>query len=192
MSKTLRAKALKQKKCKNLDCKSLYTPWKSTQQACSITCALKIVKQKQKIKYKAETRKMKKEVNDNSRSHQLKLTQTEFNKYIRLRDELNPCISCGTTANVEYCAGHYKTVGANPELRFCEINVHKQCNKNCNLEQSGNILMYRKSLINKIGLKELDWLEGPHEAANYTLDDIKEIRKKYKDKIKHHEQRIGE
>ena len=26
----------------------------------------------------------------------------------------------------------------------------------------------------------VDWLEGPHEMPKFTIDDIKEIKKKYK------------
>ena len=175
---------IKQKKCKAKDCGNMFNQFSSTQIACSVRCALNLVLEKKAKAYKAETRSMKREHNENNRAHQLKLTQATFNSFIRLRDTGKPCISCGTTKPVQFCAGHYKTVGGNPELRFNEINVHGQCNKNCNLSLSGNIIEYRKGLLKRIGPDKLDWLEGPHEAKKYTLDDIKAIRADYKIKIK--------
>jgi len=110
----------------------------------------------------------------------LKLAQVEFNRYIRLRDHKLPCISCDVTHAPQWAAGHYRTVGGSPENRFNEDNVHKQCNKHCNCELSGNILEYRIRLIRRIGHDRVDVLEGEHQAKNYTIEDAKEIRTKYK------------
>ena len=174
----------KQKKCKV--CTELFIPWRSAQPACSVDCALKIVKQKKKLAYKAETREMKKALNDNSKPHQLKLTQATFNQLIRIRDKGKHCISCGRHHTGQNHAGHYLSVGAHPELRFNEWNVHLQCAP-CNNHLSGNIIEYRKGLLKRIGPDKLDWLEGQHEAKHYTLDDIKSIRAEYKLKIKNYE-----
>ncbi len=62
--------------------------------------------------------------------------QKAFNAYIRARDAALPCISCGETNppdlhGGQWDCGHFKTVGAYPELRFEERNAHKQC-KSCN------------------------------------------------------------
>ena len=46
--------------------------------------------------------------------------------------------------------------------------------------KSGNIGPYRIALIAKIGQERVDWLEGPHEPAKYTIDDLKAIHAKYK------------
>lgn len=119
-----------------------------------------------------------------SRSEWLADTQREFNAYVRKRDEQDPCISCGNTREKsKYNAGHYLSVGAHPELRFHEDNCHKQC-EYCNTYLSGNIAAYRPQLIAKIGIERVEWLEGPHEAAKYTIDDAKAIRATYKQKLK--------
>lgn len=110
--------------------------------------------------------------------------QKAFNAWIRERDAGQPCISCGTTADVQFCAGHYRTVGACPELRYEPLNVHRQCNKNCNLEKSGNIVEYRIRLVQKIGADKVAWLEGPHEPKHYTVDDLKAITKEYRAKVR--------
>ena len=150
---------------------------------CSPVCALKLVQQKNEKAYDKETKRLKESIK--TRADWLNGAQTAFNAYIRLRDRNEPCISCGTTKPVQYCAGHYFTRGGHPELRFSEQNVHKQCNKNCNLELSGNIAAYRVNLIKKIGVEAMDWLEGPHALQNLTIEDAKEIKQYYRDKTKH-------
>ena len=116
-----------------------------------------------------------------TRSDHAKEAQTEFNKYIRLRDDRLPCISCGRHHTGQYHAGHYRTVGSHPELRFNELNCHKQCSV-CNNHKSGNIVEYRINLLQRIGSDKLDWLEGPHEPKKYTIEELKAIKAKYKDK----------
>jgi len=89
--------------------------------------------------------------------------------------------------------GHYLSVGAHPELRFEPNNAHLQCTrcnggagKYGNFNNKGETVAknYRINLIKKIGQAKVDWLEGPHEAKNYTIDDIKEIKSLYKQKLK--------
>ncbi|HFU0230446.1 TPA: recombination protein NinG, partial [Vibrio parahaemolyticus] len=66
--------------------------------------------------------------------------QEQFNRFIVLRDNGKPCASCGRYLSL--CAGHYRSVGAAPELRFNEDNVHGQCYE-CNGNKSGNAKEYR-------------------------------------------------
>ncbi|MCD5994168.1 recombination protein NinG [Pseudomonas sp. CDFA 602] len=115
-----------------------------------------------------------------SRADHLKDTQHAFNAWIRARDAGQPCISCGTTADVQYCAGHYRTTAACPELRFEPLNVHLQCNRNCNMGKSGNLLGYRPRLLEKIGAEKLAWVEGPHEPQKYTIEELKALTAKYR------------
>jgi hypothetical protein len=112
-----------------------------------------------------------------------KEAQKWFNKFIRLRDDKEPCISCQRHHTGQYHAGHYRTVGSAPELRYDEDNCHKQCSP-CNNHLSGNIVNYRPNLINKIGQERVDWLEGPHKPAKLSIDDLKLIIEKYKAKCK--------
>ena len=118
-----------------------------------------------------------------SRGDHARDAQTEFNRFIRLRDSSLPCISCGRHHQGQYHAGHYRTVGGNPELRFDEVNCHKQCSV-CNNHKSGNIVEYRINLVSRIGLSQLEWLEGPHQAKKYTIEELKAIKIKYKQKCK--------
>ena len=86
--------------------------------------------------------------------------QPIFNKYIRLRDYYEPCISCGATSGVQWSAGHFFTQGDAKFLRVHEDNCHKQCWYNCNKMKSGNITAYRPNLIKKIGQERFDFLEA--------------------------------
>ena len=113
-----------------------------------------------------------------TRQEWIKDAQRWFNKWIRLRDAGQPCISCGKPAKKEN-AGHYRSCGAAPELRFEPLNVHLQC-EHCNTYLSSNAIDYRINLIKKIGVEKVEWIEGFHKPKKYTIDDLKEIKAKYK------------
>lgn len=152
---------------------------------------------KQDKKIDAKVKQMGKDLKANDRNLRTKEAQKAFNTFIRKRDENLPCISCGgTQLDVSYLrggywdCGHFKTVGGFPELRFEELNAHKQC-KSCN-GGSGRFAKkdrtvsdeYKIRLAKKIGQEAYDWLNGPHKANNYTCADLKEIELLYKKKLK--------
>lgn len=140
--------------------------------------------------------------NNKKRSELIAEAQRWFNKFIRLRDVEENCISCGMLeweiiAGTQihqvggiWDAGHYLSRGAYPELRFDEANCHKQC-KRCN-GGSGKFASknktvtqrYRANLILKIGQAEVDRLEGPHEPLKLTIPEIQGLIAKYKVKVK--------
>lgn len=177
----------KQHKCKV--CGDYYVKFQSTQQVCSVQCAMVMGKRKseeaRKKQAKADRLLQRQKLQAlKSRSDWLKDLQKVFNQFIRLRDKDLPCISCGRYHQGQWHAGHYKTVGSSPELRFCEENVHKQCSP-CNNHLSGNIVNYRLGLIAKIGLERVEWLERQdHPPLKLTVDEIKALIKVYKAKVK--------
>ena len=133
---------------------------------------------------------LKKKVKSEDRGACVKAAQSVFNAYIRARDKGSACISCGRMPNFSahvggsgIQAGHYRSVGACPELRFEELNVHIQC-VHCNIHKSGNAIDYRIGLIKKIGVEKVEWVEGPHSPKKYSIDELKAIEKTYKAKIK--------
>lgn len=174
-------KPLRKKKCKV--CKEYFIPERQFQEACTIAHAIELGKIKLEAKKKKQNTKQKKDFKLNDKRLQLKLAQIEFNKFIRLRDDKEPCISCQRHHTGQYHAGHYRSRGAHPELAFNEDNCHKQCAQ-CNTYNSGNITDYRINLKIKIGKERLDFIEGYHEPVNRTLEDIIEIRNTYKNKAK--------
>lgn len=180
-------KEVKQKTCKA--CGGKFKPsFNSTQVVCSPKCALahapanqqkarKAIDQRERREVKVRKEKLK------SRGDYMREAQQAFNAWVRLRDADQPCISCGRHHQGKYDAGHYRTTAACPELRFDPLNVHKQCSP-CNTQLSGNIVEYRLELIRRIGQERVDWIEGPHEAKRYTIEDLKAIKALYRQKLK--------
>lgn len=174
------------KTCKS--CGEKFAPERPLQIVCGVPCAW-AYKAKQDAKTDRRlTREAKAKLK--TRRDWLKEAQAAFNRFIRLRDAGKPCISCGRHHQGQYHAGHYLSTGARPELRFSELNVHLQCAP-CNNHLSGNIVLYRKGLIAKIGLESVDWLEGPHEAKHYSIDELKAIKAEYTRKAKELEKADG-
>lgn len=184
---------MKPKTCKY--CKTKFEPFKPGQITCNWECAHNyVVKQREKAERieaiaDRKTIKLRKE-KLKTRRDWIKEAQVAFNAYRRelLKDE--PCISCGRFHSGQYHAGHYLSVGAHPELRFIEDNVWKQCQP-CNTHLSGNLIEYRKSLIDRIGSERVEWLESYHEPKKYSVEELKIICKEYKIKLselkaKHH------
>lgn len=182
------AKQPRAKKCRNAACAAKFIPQRLGQAVCSPACALatKDVNQAKARKSLAEIgrkelRAAKERVK--TRADHMREAQTVFNEWIRLRDAILPCVSCGRHHEGQYHAGHYRTVGANPELRFEPLNVHKQCAP-CNNHKSGDIVNYRITLVARIGAAKVEWLEGPHEPKRYTIEDLKAIKAEYRAKIR--------
>lgn len=168
-------------------CQTLYTPARMGQRVCSVSCATKSAKKARKEAVEAArverkvTRARKEAIK--SKADWAREAQTAFNAFIRGRDEGLPCISCGRHHQGQWHAGHYLSTGARPELRFTEANVHRQCAP-CNTHLSGNAVLYRIGLIERIGSSMVDWLEGPHELPKWTVDDLRAIRDRYRQKLK--------
>lgn len=179
------------RKCKV--CPKKFTPvYSSIQRTCSPACAIidaRSGKLKKEIakQDRAETRRRKDALL--TRNDYIKRARHAFNAFIRCRDKAMPCVSCGTMKpggdprGGLWDCGHFRSVGAAPELRFTELNAHKQCKK-CNRALSGHISGYRVQLLKRIGPERLAWIEGPHPPANWTIHDLKEIAKTYRKKLK--------
>lgn len=174
----MQTKEPKTKSCKV--CKVKFIPRASTQVVCSWQCSLAYTS-KEKIKRERKDYREKKEALK-TRSEWLKEAQVVFNRYIRERDKDLPCVSCVQHRN-SYDAGHYRSVGAAPQLRFNEDNVHKQC-VHCNQHKSGNAIDYRINLVKRIGLERVELLESCNDPVKYTIEDAKEIKKLYNEKLK--------
>lgn len=176
------------KRCRN--CKKTFNPVRySTEVVCSINCAIEHARSQSGKKLAVQAkRKAHREAKEKlkSKGDWKREAQNAFNRFVRLRDKGKPCISCDApdtgAPNSRDCS-HYRSIGACPELRFEELNAHASC-KRCNNQLSGNIVEYRIRLVDRIGADKLEWLEGPHELTNYTIDDYKEIKKLYQKKAK--------
>ena len=152
---------------------------------CSIKCLAEHQKLKRELYEKRKAAKELKEAKDRVKTRQewIKDAQKWFNKFIRLRDESEPCISCGRHHQGQYHAGHYRTTGAAGHLRFNEDNCHKQCSA-CNNYLSGNLTKYRPALIDKIGQKKVEALENDNCTHAWTIGELKAIKREYKNRCR--------
>lgn len=187
---TATVKQRKQKACANPACGVKFTPLQLGQKVCGWQCGLAIAKEpsNQKVARKAIAQRERREIQVRkqklkSRADHLKEAQVVVNQYIRLRDADLPCVSCGRFHDGQWHAGHFRSAGGHPELRFEPLNIWRQCAP-CNTHKSGDLVNYRAELVRRIGAEKVEWLEGPHEAKRYTIDDLKAIKAEYRAKIK--------
>jgi len=168
--------------CKS--CQNKFEPkYNTIQPTCSIQCAIDYANDKKLKERRKDTRKRKQVLLDQDRGYQIKKAQESFNAYIRERDKHENCVSCQRQPKKRN-AGHFKSIGGYPELRFHEFNCHLQC-EHCNTYLSGNIGPYRELLVDRIGQRNVEWLEGPHKPQKLSIEDIKEIRQYYKQQLKY-------
>lgn len=155
-----------------------------TNNECLTAEAMYLLEKKKEVdrKKRAKETKVKKE-SLMTLSDWIKIAQVTFNTYIRLRDKDQPCISCQRHHKGQYHAGHYRTAAAAPQLRFNEFNVSKQCSA-CNNYKSGNITEYRINLVKKIGVYEVEKLEQDNSVKKYSIQEIQNITRFYKEKLK--------
>lgn len=186
---------IKPKTCKQ--CREIFIPHRKIQPVCDkFECKVAYCNKaaaKAAIAREKKAKREHKEKREKFKTAKERMPETQrfFNIYIRTRDADKPCISCGRAYIPEqiggaWDCGHYLGVGARPDLRFDEANAHKQC-KSCNggagkyarknytVSQS-----YRINLIERIGLAEVERLEGPAVPKHYTADDLNELKIKYK------------
>lgn len=191
----------KPKKCGNKECSNKFIPTRPFQKGCCIDCSVIIGMEsikKSKAKQAASDRKAKQEEKRADKEKLAKFkklsewmadAQRVFNKFIRLRDMKAgyPCISSGRTLDWvtknKVDAGHYRSVGSAPHLRFNEDNVHAQ-SKHDNRFLGGCAVDYRIRLIRRIGLSRVEAIESDQDSRHYRIDDLIEIIEKYKQKIK--------
>ncbi|MGO2705617.1 MAG: recombination protein NinG [Pseudomonas helleri] len=182
---SLTSKQPRPKKCSVKTCRASFVPRQSFQTWCSPDCAVVIARGKQEKKRKAmatiERREIKvRKEKLKTRSDHMREAQQAFNEFIRWRDQLagHPCISSGKPLDWSgnaVDAGHYRSVGSAPHLRFDERNCHAQ-SKQDNRFLSGNAVDYRIGLIARIGQEAVDALEADQSVRKYTVDEIKAIK----------------
>jgi hypothetical protein len=167
-------------RCKN--CKEKFEPIRFNQKYCLKDECLRVFVAETKEKQWKQTKTRMKE-NLKTTSDWLKEAQAVFNKYIRERDKGLNCISCNKPPLKKNC-GHYYSQGGHSNVRFDEDNCHLQC-EHCNTYLSGNLLNYQIGIEKRIGAEKLIELQGrAHLEKKWSVDELKEIIKTYKQKIK--------
>lgn len=173
-------KNTKPKACKQ--CGNLFKQTYSTLQVtCSIKCTLLFNDKKEVDK---RVKSMKNEVYGLSILEET--ARKIFQKWIRARDYNDNCISCDRVV-AKWDGGHYLKAELFTGLIFDERNCHKQCAQ-CNGDNMhGNPIGYRRGLVKKIGIEQLEQLEDIADSKRvykFTRSELIDIANKYKLKLK--------
>ncbi|MEE3504853.1 recombination protein NinG [Pseudomonas sp. 10C3] len=181
--------ARKKKTCANTECSTQFVPSQLGQKVCGWACGLAIKEVNREKAHKALADVGRREIKVRkeklkSRGDHVRECQQAFNEYIRWRDQVagHACISSGRPLDWSgnaVDAGHYRSVGSAPHLRFDERNCHAQ-SKADNRFLSGNAVDYRIGLIERIGLDAVEGLEADQSVRKYTVEQLQEIKAKYR------------
>jgi hypothetical protein len=166
-------------------CSKAFMRRSTLHRVCSPRCATKSVKAQRKAE-KAEFRRRQEAAKP--RGQWLLEAQAAFNAWIRARDAGKPCICCGRmstgpTRGGEWDAGHYRSTGSAPHLRFHEDNAHRQL-KQCNRYGAGRAVDYRLGLIARIGLPAVEALEADQAPRKFSTPDLRAIRDDYRARLR--------
>jgi len=174
---------IKPKACKH--CGRDFLPFSSTQTVCGRLCASRFVKAQRKaeIQTTRARREALKRIPD-----LIKEAQTAFNAFIRARDAGLPCICCGKPFEPQKPggsadAGHFRSRGAAPHLRFNEDNCFAQ-RKNCNRPGGATYVAFRAGVVSRIGLERVEALEASNQVHKWTADELRAIKAEYREKLK--------
>lgn len=180
-------KGPKKKTCR--ECKAKFEPRSPLAVACSVPCALAHsakVTAKQKAKAQRQERAADKAKKDSMKTYPqiIAEVQKEFNAVVRLRDRKAgyACISSGRpldwTGNA-VDAGHYRSRGSAPHLRFNFDNCHAQ-SKYDNRYGSGEAVAYRIGLIARIGLERVEALEADNQARKWSREELAAMKEEFR------------
>jgi hypothetical protein len=185
-------------------CKDRFRPTRPRQEVCGdVPCALTWsglkVQKAQERKIKAQGARDRQWLIDNKPLGELRkeVQANAFNPWIRYRDRLENCISCDRTpeeiekvqghkAGGAWDCGHFQPTGSHPELRWCEVNAHRQhsrCNRGAAKSARNDrsvAAQYETNLRARIGGDIVDWLQGPHPALHMLNDELEALEKHYK------------
>lgn len=188
----MNAKPLKQKKCKNPECRQPFQPVNSMHVVCGYKCGLALAEQRRKVreaKIDREERKSLRERKRNlkTRSDYMREAQQAWNRYVRARDAGLPCASCGAMPENKIggtmdCS-HYRSVGSSPHMRFHLHNAAAACVR-CNRDLSGNVVELRKGLIARIGEEKVLAVEADQSVKRFTIDYLVRLKKIFSKKAR--------
>ena len=151
-----------------------------------IFCNYKCVEEYIKIYYKEKSHRQVKKAKKAIKNQRelLKAAQSAVNRYVRLRDQGDRCISCSKDlTGIAHDSGHYRSVGSAPHIRFYTLNINAQC-KRCNCYLSGNVVEYRHGLMGKYGRSIVRKIEGMYYTRKYDKDYLIRLTKIFKAKYR--------
>lgn len=161
------------------------------QRACSVKCAIALVRDDEKRKQRRENAQARAKLE--TRRDLLKKAQVIANRYARVRDRYDGCISCDKPASWhgQWHGSHYRPAGSNPSVRLNLWNIHKACSV-CNNYLSGNLVAYRARLVKKIGTNRLEWLEQQTHAPKMDAEYLARYCRVIGKRLRRMERRIDD
>lgn len=178
---------MKEKTCKNKNCKKKFTHENGLIGWCSPTCGYeysKQLKEKKQKKDKTEARIALREFKKSDKPVLKELAQKLINQYSRKRDEYENglrCCTCGKTDG-KFDGGHFLPTSGYSAIRYNTNQIHLQC-VNCNQYNGGRYKEYRLFMIDKYGIEYVEALEATKTvqrgySVEYYQKLIKVVRKK--------------
>ena len=149
-------------RCKH--CKEKYEAIHFNQKYCTKDeCMDAWIKSAKEVQWKKKKKRMKEELK--TISDYIKEAQKWVNRFVRLRDKEQGCISCGTPLTGKYDAGHFFSAGGHGSVRFDVRNIH--------------------ALLTKIGSEEFDKMEAKSKGVHkWNKEELENIIKEFKEKCK--------
>jgi len=190
--------SIKPRKCRQCGC--VYTPMSSMAKVCSVPCAIALTAKEKAAKQARAAKVERKSLAERkaklkTRREWIAEAQAVVNKVARLRDILagHGCISCGSRPDARFGgamdAGHFRSVGSAPHMRFYLPNIHLQC-KRCNRDLGSNAVEYRKGLVERITINRVEEIESMQWTAKWDIDYLKRLKKVMQKKARRLEKRI--
>lgn len=145
---------------------------------CSPRCAIRLPvfnRKEEKAKARADRASDKKRREAlKTRSEWMQEAQTVVNRYVRTlalsRGE--GCYTCGARPAQKfggtYDAGHFRSVGSAPHLRFWIPQIRLQC-VSCNRHKGGMALAFRAALVRDHGQEWVEQLEAMQHVAKFDI-----------------------
>lgn len=148
--------------------------WADTRAAKSERAQAKAIKTAAK-EDRAETKRRKETLK--TERDWLNECQVIANRYARVRDRNDGCISCDKPASWDgqWHGSHFRSVGAASAVRLNLWNIHKACSV-CNNHLSGNIAEYTPRLVEKIGAEKVEWLRAQNGIKRYGIEYLKRYK----------------
>lgn len=195
---SIKPKTPKARKCRM--CPNVFIPFRTTATVCSPACAEAWSAKQRAAKEARAQREERRSFREakarlKTRGEWIREAQAAVNKAARLRDILagHGCISCGARPDARFGgsvdAGHYRSVGSAPHMRFYLPNIRLQC-KRCNRDLAGSSANYRKGLIERITIERVEQIESMQWTAKWSIDYLKRLKKVMSKKARRLERRI--
>lgn len=189
---------LKPKKCRC--CKAEFMPARPMQRACGVMCGLELGRKKrlaQEAKAKREEKKVDRAQRQKlkPRSKWLSECQAIVNRYQRLKALARGegCFTCGATPAQKfggtYDAGHFRSVGSAPHLRFWLPQIRLQCIV-CNRHKGGMALAFRRALVAEHGAEWVEALEAMQHSAKFDIPYLMRLKRVMGKRLRRLEKRI--